>query len=511
MILVTDKATFTRTKHRGAVSTITLTRPGLPPIKLNQTELSQALKMEFDVFASCFNVDYFMSLSSSKKKEVVGRIAQVDRRQVLLELTPGVPNHPKVRLENLRVDAQVVATDRRVEQNKLSADQGALVQVESQLREYEKLQESGTPADLQSQIDGLTAQQELFRLYQKELSDYRLYSLRLKEAREWNEKIQADRSKLELEKKSLGGAATVNVQELRGKIAGLKAELTHLSSQLVAAPPVPVFQELDPSACTRCGQKIPPKLRESADQERERSLIVYNQKAREAEDHNKRIKDRIVDLQKRIAAGEDSLDKALNDAIVKKHTLSNIDSKLAALQPKEIREVTPPLKPEGDEAAVSQKLLELTAKKLSSQGQDQRKGQLITQKASLTEAIDKRIVVLEHLRKLEEALLRLPEIEVKRTLDSLKTPSIFFNIAEGEIEVTDEKHIPFLSLSSGRALKVCTSICRTFQKLLPTAPGFYFIDNADLIDNFEGYLPPGSQVFVAKVDSSLAELVVIPM
>ncbi|NBO57186.1 MAG: hypothetical protein EBU84_21900, partial [Actinobacteria bacterium] len=87
------------------------------------------------------------------------------------------------------------------------------------------------------------------------------------------------------------------------------------------------------------------------------------------------------------------------------------------------------------------------------------------------------------------------------------------SISENELIVTDTSMIPYECLSTGRKMKIDIEICKTLQKLLGArAPGFYFIDDYDLLDaDAKKHLPVGSQVFIAKVSSEAQGLQIFDM
>jgi hypothetical protein len=509
VIITTDKASFERIKRRGQTATVNLIRNGVPPIKLNQTELTALLGISFEVFASCYNEGFFMdTLSQAKRLEVIGQVAKVDRKALLSSLVSGMTLHPKIKFENLRVDAQVIATERRIAQNQLAADQGALAQIETQLSDFKGDLASMDLDGARLEIEQLTAQVDLFDLYTSELSKYQTAMTKARENHEDNLKLDGEKKKIETELKSLGTTSQTRVTDLEAQNSSLETEKTRLLSEMETVPPAPTFTEMPEGSCPKCGQLVPPKLRETAARAREKAINEYNQKAREIQDRNQGRSERI-----RIC--ENSI-RELFQQISSHRTLSAVnDSKrrilqerLTSLQPKEVRKPTPPPKPEGDEQALRTKLSDLRAKFHAHQLFQQKKEQLVAREKMYKTAIEQKLKLTEELKKFEAALLKMPELEVKQTLEMLKTPGVLFSFVDEEFLVTDERLVPYTSLSRGRRKKIGLELCKTFQRLVAKAPQFYFIDDVELMDEYASRLPR-AQVLIAKVDNSVTELQVI--
>jgi hypothetical protein len=507
VVITTDKASFTRTKSRNATSYVLLSRNGFPPIKMNQTELTALLGMPFDLFGSLYNAGFFMDLPMVKKLEVIGQIAKLDRRALLQSLVPGLDIPTKIKFENLKVDAQVIAAERRATQNQLSADQGALAQVEVQLREFHEDLASMDMGSAKGEIEALTAQADLFDLYNSDLLKYQAAVARSKEAQEDNARLASEKQKIELELKALSSEKRSDV-DLTTRLSKLGEEINKLSAPLESLPQAPTFVEVPEGNCPKCGQMVPPKLREAAAIAREKAINEYNQKARAIEDRNTERTNRLSTLRKEHQSVQDALERLRTDAASKEAQRGLLQKRLASLQPKEIRVVQPPQRPDGDEKAIKEKLAELRAKFHAQQLFSQKKEQLLSREKMFRTAVEQKIKLVENLKKFEEALLKMPEMEVRKTLEVLKTPGVEMMLMDDELVVTDQKRVPFMSLSTGRKLKISVELCKTFQRLVTRAPKFYFIDNVDLMDEYRSILPAG-QVFIAKVDPACSDLQVV--
>jgi hypothetical protein len=501
----TDKATFVRRKKRGATPTIQLVRTGVPPINLNQTELGQLLGISFEVFGSCYNVTFFMELLEAKKLEVIGQIAKLDRRAILQSLVPGAEIPSKIKLENLKVDAQVISADRRMVQNQLAADQGALAQVETQMKEFHTDLISLNLEATKKEIESLTAQVDLFDLYHSDLVKFQSAAQRAKEQRDENRRIVDERARVELELKSLQGGQAPTQTE--AALIEFERKIGNLKSNLETVPPPPAFMDMPEGNCPRCGQGISPKLKESADRERERAINAYNQEARLIEDRNTARLSQIEVWNNELREQIRTYNQAKTEHAVRLSKIDGFNKRLATLFPKEVNDPPVPHKPDGDEKAIRDKLGTLRAQFHAHQLFSQKKEQMVTREKMFRASIEQKLKQVGLLAAFEDALKKMPEVEVKQTLELLKTPGVLVEFGEDELLIMDERRVPYRSLSSGRKLKVSLALCRTFQRLVPRAPQFYFLDNVELMDEYRSHLPPlPAQVFIAKVDLQAASL-----
>lgn len=516
--LLTDKAQFVRSKRRGNTSGIKFSKIGVPLIASNQTTLAERLGMSFDLFASCVHVGYFMkNLDQKRKMEVISQIIRMDRKEILLGLFHGMggpagSSLPRcVRLEKPLQDATAVANERRVVQNQLSADQGALSQVEEQAREFQQGGLSADTALLESQIHQLEARMELFRLYQQELSRYRLLISRAKEVEESNRRKLEEKQRLELELQAMEVAPDHELKVLEDRSVSVQLKIEEMKKKLKPLPAEPVLpRSLEEPTCTRCGQVIPEKLRDSVVQERENILNQYNKQAREVADYNQEVTRTIEHLQKEF----DSLLTRKADLFRAKASWeskqSSLSQRLKDLVPQEVSIPGAPAKPPGDEAEISKKLHELHGTKQAAQMWASKKEILSQKRETLLRAIDQRASQVSLLKIWEDSLKKLPEAETRSVLAQLSMPGVEVGFSEEGLQFMDDRRVPYESLSTGRQMKMDLEIAKLFQRYTGQ-PGFYFLDNADLMDEYEQYLPKDAQIFIAKVDPSVQSVQVVVM
>jgi hypothetical protein len=513
IVITTDKASFDRIKRRGVTSTVLLTRGGIPPIKLNQTELTQLLGIPFEVFASYYNAEYFMNLPSSKQMEVLGQIAKVDRKALLSSLVPDLAIHTKIKLENLRVDLQVVSNERRGIQNQLAADQGALAQIEAQMKDFSSdLSLLGLDA-VKKEIEVLSAQEDLFNLYHSDLVRYQSALVRVKEQREDNKRIAVEIERVSLEIRTLQPIPASKEIELTELLKSCSQQISVLESQKESVPSVPQFlSSIEEGHCSRCGQMVSSKLKENIEQQREKAINDYNEKARLVETRNSERLKQLEVLKTREGTLQGDLEHTYNENFIRSTKKVSLEKRLADLETKDVRDPVPPARPEGGEKVILQKLADFRARVQATQLFQQKKESLIEREKLFRISVTQKFKLVDELRRFEEALQKMPELEVQQTLELIRVSGIRMILSESEFTVTDEKLVPYSSLSTGRRLKMSLSLCQAFQRVGQRAPHFYFVDNVDLMDDYHDYLPKGlAQVMIAKVDREVHDLQVVPL
>lgn len=509
----TSKATFVRTKKRGAVSVIKLNQTGMPEIKPTQTDLTKLMGMEYDLFASCFITGYFMSLSEAKRREVISQAFRLDRAQLLRELTGGIPINPKlVKLENPRIDAQAVARERQALQNVQASEEGALGQVQAQLSDQPTEVDEAT---YEGELKKLKAEVQLIDFYENDLRKFQFADRTYKERDADNKRREAERQRVELELQSLGDCPTFDEEEAKKRYSELMQQAEAI--QLLAPPASPHFHEVGGEAsCTRCGRPITENLRASLEVEKAAAINTYNEEARKVadENNNRTAKQKAIRDQAAVVAANASKVKTSITDWKAKH--SALQTRLDVLKPLENPAPSSPEMPEcmkipqGAESS-KQKHDRLQAELQAYRMVKTRADGAREKREQLTQSIAKRARQIEELSKLEGALKDLPAVEVKRTLEQLQLPRAIVSFEESELRVTDERGIPYASLSDGRKMKLDLEWCKRFRGMVKNPPPFLFIDNADLVDSFADTLPKDVQVFLASVDPLLTELQVVQL
>ena len=207
--LTTAKATIKRTKKRGGVSNIKLLREGIPAISMNQTELMGQINLSLDVFMSSWLAGYFMKLKADARLKVLGEIANLNRKELLLSLLPeGYQVPAQVKLINPKIDADAVAGIRRQEQNKKAAADATLSTLVANQNNSRGMTEQEYNDKL-SLLAEVTSTIELHDLYQRQAVAYGNEVEKRKEnekrAKELIGNVKDAQASLEILNKSLPG------------------------------------------------------------------------------------------------------------------------------------------------------------------------------------------------------------------------------------------------------------------------------------------------------------------
>lgn len=502
----TSKATFIRRKKRGGQSAVKLVREGFPEIKPNQGELVQLMGMDYDLFASASVVGYFMGLTAAKQREVISQAWPVDRRTLLQSLLPaGIQVPREVKLENPRLDATAMSRSRQARQNSRAADAGAYAQVMAQLQEHEGLVTEVVSEDTLSK---LRAEAQLIDMYERELKEYnRMLEVYHARGTENNHRL-AQQEKLQLEAMSLGKAPEGNPIALQEQAKTLRKSSVDI--QFIQVPPAPLVKaDLDDPYCPRCGTAASDNLRASIKAERAKLLTDYNQTERGIEDQNQKLREKKAGLDKQADDVQNQANSLLQAQSAYRLAKDRLAASYRASELVENVEPAAPVAPQVSENAKTN-LRDLEAKIAAIKLVSERTSGVLARKATLEKAIETHTKAITDLSAIEEALKALPDVEVGQTAERFKLHKATVVFTEGELSVSDDRGIPYASLSSGRRMKMDLEWCKCFRRLLKNPPPFLFIDNADLVDSFAEYSPDeGIQTIFAKVDLSSNTLKVV--
>lgn len=515
--VMTEHATVTRRKRRDATSSVKIARHGLPAVGMTQTELGQLMKVTLDGFMSCWLTGYFMDLTSDKKLAVLAELSQVDRKALLLSMLPeGSTVPPKVKLQNPKVDADAVASERRQIQNMLASDEGSIRQIDFQVSQISE----GAGVDIDSytaRLNEINAELEAFDLYKRNLSKYGQEKMRYEGEQNKKGGYETGLLAARLRTPEEFAALDAEIDNLSKKETALKAKVAQLPRSYKAVPAAPLKPKtLKPGAeCGTCGQAMSADHINKVMGAYEKSLLEYNKAARDAADHNANVDAEILKT------------NALTSTIVMDHVNKLADR--AAMQnaqqsyqkyivetKEKIKQIDAmpmpqaPTKPSGDEESLRSEQLGLnTALNMERRVATQLEG-LRAQKAMVEGSVVKRRAQVDWFAHLEKALRELPGEETRRLLETLAVPGVDITLSEGALVIKDLSGIPYQSLSAGRRMKVNMAFCGSLRKAAKgRAPTWMFCDNADLMDRYDDLVPPGLQVFAAKVDGQLTEMTVI--
>lgn len=506
--MVTSKATFIRKKKRGASSVVKIVRDGLPEIKMTQTELTALLGMEFDLFASCAFAGYFMGLSDVKKREVVSQAWRVDRAALLRELIGNLVVPDKlVKLENPRLDAANVARERQIKQNQMFGDDGALVQITMQL-ETLKSPEGAVPSA--EEINALRTELALADNYDRELRDYqqavKIWDLREQE----NQGIEKQRTQLLTELGNLGGRPAAPNDEMRETLVALRAKANDACLQPVPVPAKPAAHNVKAGRCPTCQTVVGAEHAEAVKAAHDAVLIEYNQHERVVATENASRAESRAALAKEIDALTQRGQQMKLDVETWDYKIKSMKEAEARLKTKDNPKPVAPLavKPS---VGLKDRLLAIDASIAAAAFFESQAAVLREKQVSLETAVAAKRAEIADLATLENALNAMPDIEVERTAKQFVLHKAVVDFTDGEFVVEDDRGIPYVSLSSGRKIKMDLEFVKLFHKLTPSAPPFVFIDNADLVDSWDQFQLPDMQIMLAHVDSKLTELQIVSL
>jgi hypothetical protein len=442
-------------------------------------------------------------------------VVKVDRKALLEKHVSNPKAIPwkLIKLKSPKIDADSIARERRQLQNQLSAHMGAMNEVSAGDIQSRATLNDDEIRQGESLIRPLEAQAEMCSIYRRELQTYENQLARHEvEAKNYSEAARS-LEKINLELQSLAVPSPVDL-DAQKKIDAYLAHARETEGKKQPAPAIPTFKEMPEGSCPKCGQIVPEKLKEHMAHEKDQALMAYNQKAREVADLNTQLSQIAEDDRKKA-------EEIQSEGVRKSNALYAYNSKKQSLegQRQSIQKLVAPVAPHKPEAPecfvqesqITQQLSDLKAKIsgaklfISQRETNRRRHEELSKEVAV---INQQLLPLEEV---ESVLKRLPEIEIQETKDKLAIPGVEVKLVEGALDVRVNR-IPYPSLSSGRKIKTDFLWATKIQELLTNrAPGFYFCDDSDLVDRFEGYLPQGAQVFFACVHPDLKELRVVQL
>lgn len=520
-----------RRKRRGATSEIKIDmKNNAPALKLPQKDLEAMIGMRQDTFTSCWQVGYFMSLSADKKIAVLGELASINRHELLKShLPPDFPIPQQMKLQNCKTDGDTLASMRRAAQNQVSNHEGQLQQINSQLEALN----AGTDVDVESyqeQLNEVNANIQAIRDYEKAVGLFNtaMNTFNLKTQAQANSQEDLNR-------------VTARINELREKYNALQdkqpallqkqeealAEIKNTELQLKEKPVAPQNPNLPGEAvCSHCHQPVTEEYKQKLISEYNAKLMAYNEEARAVEDHNKNVSALIekfrkvhTDLATEFGSAQTEM-KSIYEEVEGTSKTEGLKARLVKIEAsmkEKLVKPTAPMQPPGD-------LKELEPLKTELEGGIRVTQERYNQMAGLQQEVQNYQANIEAKKRevtnldiLEKLVRRIPEIETELTLKTISIPGCTASLVDGEFTLVSDMHggIPYMTLSDGRKMKTDIAICVSLRNAAlekgKRAPGWMFVDNADLMDEYMSLIPQEVQVFVAKVDPSLEEVIVDQM
>lgn len=516
--LSTPKSTIRRLKSRGKTGKIYLCRPALPDTEITQTDLLRGIALTPEVFMSSWLVGYFMSLGSEEKLQVLGEVAKLDRRLLLQELLPlgvEIPSHLK--LQKPQLDAQAIAGTRRQEQNKLQAAKGALAALKAQLEQIGVVQVdedsyTASLASVEASLQEFTAYFAALTRFQTETARWSAIKDSVESAQRAASQTKAEIAKLE----------RLDLLEQEGrKVEALHSQAVERLKECLQAErmsvtlPAPVKPSADTGECPTCLQSVSKDHADKLRQDYMRKLEEYNIHERNVANHNQKIEaayeiareqeqslsERLKVLRHRYATAK-AQHEILSTTLRRQEELATAD---VGAQP------TPPSHPGGDPSALQKERDRLSAELYMSRMQRTNRDKLVAEINRHEVEIRRHEAEIERLHLIEKALLELPARETEATLAKVSIPGVRMSLQDGELVLCDDQGVDYRCLSDGRKMKIDILLAMAIKKAAgPSAPPWIFVDNADLIDD-NTVFPQDTQVLIAHVDPTSADVVVIQM
>lgn len=511
----TDKATVVRKKKRGSQTQgIKLVRDGMPEVTMTQAELTALLGIDFDVFASAAFAGYFMKQTPQKKLEIVSKVFKCDRVALFHELAIKFHGHDLdipsvVKFDNVKASSTYVATERRRVQNVMAAENGRVMQIDSQLASCgDTVATSYNVGELQAEINKLSARESLLlnhwhavNRYNSEKAAYQASLLKYDNA-------MAEKKSLELELSSISPMSEVELNAIYDDILKMDVEISRLRQKIQHVPPEPAKprQLASGTACSACGQVVSDKAVKSVQAAYEAEVVAYNDRCRNILDSNNSVNEKIESL----SVARTTKRSKWEEGRTARSSAASIEARLSRLSDLKDPEVPEAPKPpaaglslEETRAKISEAHTALAKAKVAGEAATRLK----MEKEKILETIKELSSKIKYFEEVEAVLNSILEEESMRTIQAMQIPGGKVSVMEGDVVFTDEKGCPYTSLSTGRRGKADIEFCKVIQRSI-NRPGFYFIDNEDLIDDVKPHLPTGKddQVFLARVDKSLKEL-----
>lgn len=515
----TPKSTIIRRKKRGATSEIKIARDGIPDVKVSQSDLMAQIGISPEVFMSSWVVGYFMSLKADAKLKVLGEIAKVDRKALLSSLVDITQLPAQVKFINPKIDADAIAGIRRAEQNKkqaITATQAASLQ---QLHNMPQAAIDINPETHRALIAEVEAQLHEHNLYKQNLPRWKAENDKRSTAKTEVEKLKVEMEIASSKSEDLKAAAN-NIALQRdqtmanGKVLSAQMEKL-LKTKKEVELTIPHKPNVKAGECPTCLSVVGEDRVAALMKPYEEAVEEYNKHSRKVADFNKKVDEKALEINKQIDAARELYNKqsaeyssiyAEEAASRKYHATLLANFNATSKIPSEL--LPAPQPPVGVES-------ELVAQRDNAKQQLHEFNLFNTQRERLqsdiktnSELIDKHTAEIERLSVMEKALLELPAMETKATLDTVKIPGINMVLTDGDLVVTNEEGVDYRCLSDGRRMKVDVEICLAIKRAEPRSPDWIFVDNADLMD--EKVLPPANiQVLIAHVDSEVSEVEVV--
>lgn len=502
--VVTDKAEISRTLTKNGNGTIKVIKAGISQT-YTQNEL-EAIVGPTNVFLAAFIPGYFLGMSSEKQHAVLSEVLPKIPKELMLKELTGIELTSEellrwgVKMKRVDLVKNAVALDRREMERQKDTHIGSI-------NTYKSVQLGEAPTPPSVEIAALAAHDAAvseWSAYEKTLRAYEKSIQNTSLAVRQNEDNQIRRDALKKAIAELVESDEMVVPDYTQKISELRAK--------VPSEPVPpaLFNIIDADNCPTCGQTVGVKHREKTAAHNNNEKQKYEAALAEYESIQKDILHEIVKLENEtgiVIRKNDQIRKS-NETI--KQSRHKYELQLAAIVDVQIPEPLPatvaPTTPAPEEAvglrlksvikAYDRAVIEFEqTKKLHAEAATK-----IEELSKLVTSIDEAVT---RLRSIEDGFSKVPQEEMRRQVELLKMDTVQLTVADSIVVTKGGIH--YNHLSTGQRMSADIEICRKIGSLMSKPLNMIFLDNADLVDQFDW---GNYQMFAAFVDVTKQNVVI---
>lgn len=500
VVVTTDKAEISRTLTRGANGTLKVNR-GQGWVVYTQAQF-EAVMGSTDLILSTFIPGYFLSMKAAEQHAVLSQVLPKVDKDILLKDITGITLTAEeilrwgVKMKKADIVANSVAVERRAAEKQINQYEGNIDELRS-IKALPKPEESGIAAEL---LD-LESTMSLWSAYRTQKVAYDKDQAQAKWHESQNQQNQIMREEL------LSQMDKIQFKEMP-EVDGTLPSTDELIRKLKLLPPAPaVMSVIDADNCPTCGQTVGVRHRDKVKADNERIVAEHSALCEKIKAENAIIEAEIVRIKQITEARQKTISeiKTFNTQAEKK--LNELKLQYAGIVDTTFQAtLKEPAAPEKVVDAERLHVLKEAHKKylreLGAWEENER------QRASAQEKIDKLLAdiatlkqVVERLRAIEQGLAQVPQEEMRRQLETLKMPTV--SITVNDSIVVTRNGIHYNHLSTGQRMSADIEICRKLNELRPL--GMVFLDNADLVDQFDW---GDYQMFAAFVDATKTEVTI---
>lgn len=501
----TDKAEISRTLTRKGSSTIKLIRAGVPQT-LTQKQLEQMLG-PMDLFLSIFVPGYFLDLTPQKQTDVInGVMPEIDRYALLkeisgMELLATEDEKYKLGLRRPDIVATSIAQDRRTSENELNRLKGQ----RDTLGAIKPIDKPVQPPEI-AQMKLLDILRGEWQQYEDALDNWSQLNIRSSRIADENSAKRKRKAVLEKDLKSLENVVVPGLEDFSSSLAEAES--------LRPAPiDMPSTMRLPSSElCPTCGQTVGLKHREKITKMNEETEAKHKKDLTRVKAEMAKVNEAVAQIKSTESEGRNLRDKCVEQNYEVNRKRLAIELEISKLDEEEVpscpkQKPTPPEK-EYDPDEYDKCFLANKAYNTAVNQYDYVQKEL-THAAENISKIDITasglVSACERYNQLEKAIKQIPQEEMKRQMAALEMGEVKITVDSG-VKITYQG-VPYSILSSGNAMKANSKICLKLNELSKRPLNMVFLDNFDLIDEFE--IPGPIQWFAAQVVAGQDNLTIL--